>query len=424
MTCNNYHQELLRLKHIQEVKPQFTLRPYQAEAVDRAVEFMKGKAKFNALEVLPTGSGKSLIIANIVKELGEPTLIFQPSKEILEQNYAKLKSYGYNASIYSASFGRKEISDITFATIGSVAERTVTRENEFGKIVTTTYDKTDLFKEFKYIIVDEAHFVNPKEGMYKKFFERLGDVKILGLTATPYRLSTDGWGGLILKFLTRTIPRVFKDVIFYVQNGDLFDAGYLAELKYYQIGKFKRDKLKINSTGADYTDKSLQDYFTEINFSSGLGKTVQRLVQIERKNILVFTRFLDESRYLISHIPGAEIVTGETKKSERERILSEFRSVKIKVVSNVGVLTTGFDYPELETIVLARPTLSLALYYQMIGRGIRPHPEKDHAMVVDLCGNYDLFGKVEDLKIVPGERGKWSVWGKGKQLTNVYFERN
>jgi len=110
--------------------------------------------------------------------------------------------------------------------------------------------------------------------------------------------------------------------------------------------------------------------------------------------------------------------------AERERILNGFKDGKIKVISNVGVLQVGFDYPELETIVLARPTLSLALYYQMIGRGIRPHPEKDHAMIVDLCGNYDLFGKVEDLRIDRGTHGKWSVWNKQKQLTNVYFERN
>lgn len=98
--------------------------------------------------------------------------------------------------------------------------------------------------------------------------------------------------------------------------------------------------------------------------------------------------------------------------------MADFKSGKIKVVANCGVLTTGFDYPELDTIVLCRPTMSLALYYQMVGRVIRPYPGKE-GWVVDLCGNIKTFGKVEDLRIEQPERGKWMVKTNGKQLTNV-----
>ena len=102
-------------------------------------------------------------------------------------------------------------------------------------------------------------------------------------------------------------------------------------------------------------------------------------------------------------------------------ILRKFKAGEIPVVANVGVLTTGFDYPELDTVVMARPTMSLALYYQIVGRCIRPHPSKEAAWFIDLCGNVKRFGEVKDLRLVDGGNGKWAVWSKGRQLTNVYF---
>ena len=118
---------------------------------------------------------------------------------------------------------------------------------------------------------------------------------------------------------------------------------------------------------------------------------------------------------------NAAIVTGETKKRERERILKEFKAGEIQVVTNVGTLTTGFDYPELDTIILARPTKSLALYYQMVGRAIRPCKGKD-AWVVDLGGSYRRFGAVSDLKVeCPAGTSKWVITSRGRELTNVNF---
>lgn len=386
----------------------FQLRDYQVEAVEKAVTFLRDpKNKNNGILVLPTGSGKSLVIASIIKRLQEPTIVFQPSKEILEQNYNKLLSYGYKASIYSASLNSKVISPITFATIGSVN------------------GKADLFRQFKYILIDECHFVNPKKGMYKEFLTLLGHIKVLGLTATPYRLSSDGWGGSILKFLTRTRPRVFKDVVYYVQNKTLFDRGYLAKLQYFNVDEgFDREKLQVNSTGADYTDKSLRQYYEQVNFKDRILHYIQRLIKAQRQSILVFTSFVEESRYLVQRLPDAALVSAKSSKSERESIIKGFRAGKIKVVCNVGILTTGFDYPELSTIVLARPTMSLALYYQMIGRGIRPHYSKPSTWIIDLCNNNSLFGKVEDMEINDGGNGKWYIYGKGirKQLTNQYFQ--
>lgn len=383
----------------------YKLRDYQIDAVKAGVEFLKSDAKHNAIEVLPTGSGKSLVIANIVGALNAPTLVFQPSKEILEQNFHKLtQGYGYQASIYSASFNSKLISNITFATIGSVI------------------NKAKLFNEFKYVIIDECHLVNSKKGMYRDLLKILEGTRVLGLTATPYRLNTDGFGGSMLKFLTRTRPRIFKEMRYFIDNDVLFNQGYLAKLQYYSIKGFERKKLRINSTGANFTDNSLKLYAKQINFADKIADYTNRLLAIKRKNILVFTTFVEEAQQLTKKVPGCAMVSAMTPKPERAKIIKDFRTGKIKVVANVGILTTGFDYPELETVVLARPTRSLGLYYQMIGRGIRPHPGKAFTMVVDMCGNIPVFGKIENFKIEDGGNGKWFISNGQRQLTNVYFE--
>lgn len=383
----------------------YILRDYQRKSSDVAIEYFNSNADYNALMVLPTGSGKSLIIAEIASTVDGNTLIFQPSKEILEQNYSKLLSYGVmDCSIYSASFNSKKISRITFATIGSV------RNNP------------ELFNHFKNIIIDECHLVNAKKGMYKEFLDVIPS-KVLGLTATPYRLTTDGFGGSILKFITRTRPRVFKDLIYYCQIKTLLDSGYLSKINYYDIKSVDVSKLQLNSTGADYTDKSVIKHYKDIGFSSQLLGIINRLAKANRKNILVFTRFIDEAENLVNRLNvNAEIVTGATKKKDRERIINDFKSGKIQVIANVGVLTTGFDFPELSTIVLARPTRSLALYYQMVGRAIRPHESKDFAWVIDLCQTFKRFGKVEDLQLTSSKNNLWHIKSNGKQLTNVYYE--
>lgn len=383
----------------------YQLRDYQQRATEQALSFLyTARRGQNGLIVLPTGSGKSLCIASVVQELDGPCVVFQPSKEILEQNFDKLVNYGYRPGIFSASKGRKEISDITLATIGSVIRR------------------KEEFVDMKYAIIDEAHGVCAQGGMYAEFFKAAADTKLIGLTATPYRLTRDGYGGSQLKFLTRTRPRVFHQVVHVTQNGELFRNGYLAPLKYYHIDGFEASKVKRNSTGADYDDRSLQQHLKEISFKDKIVNIVERLLSYGRKNILVFTRFVGESEYLVSKVPACAIVSATTPKAERECILSDFKAGRIKVIANVGILSLGFDFPELETVVLARPSMSLALYYQQVGRVLRPHPDKESAFVVDMVGLTRMFGKVEDLMLYDEGNGKWAVKSNGRQLTNVYFE--
>lgn len=387
------------------------LREYQQQAVDKAVAFLTdSRAKYNGIIVIPTGGGKSWCIAAIADRLDGNMLIFCPSREILQQNFEKMCAINpFGCTIFSASFNSKEIGKITFATIGSAKSH------------------PELFQRFKYIIVDECHQCNPKQGMYKDFFEALEQTKILGLSATPYRLSSY-MGGSMLKFITRTRPHIFSKVIYQVQISTLLDMGFLSNIEYYQLSPtgWNEGNLKFNTTGADYTDKSVIREYERIDFYSYLVSIVQRLLKPKRggarKGILVFTRFVKEAQRLAESIPNCAVVSGDTPKAERDRILTDFKSGKIKVVANASVLTTGFDYPQLDTVVMARPTMSLALYYQVIGREIRPYKGKQ-AWFVDLTGNINRFGKVEDLKLVDTNgKGKWAMFSNGKQLTNVLFQ--
>ena len=330
------------------------LRDYQKAASDKAVAFFNDKkAKYNAIMVLPTGSGKSIVLADIANRLDDNILIFCPSREILKQNYEKMGMINpFGCAIFSASFNSKDVGKVTFATIGSVKSH------------------PELFQHFKYIMVDEAHQCNPKQGMYKEFFEVLGQTKVLGLTATPYRLSSY-MGGSMLKFITRTRPNIFSKVIYQVQISTLLDMGYLSKISYYQLSPtgWNESRLKVNTTGADYTDKSVIMEYQRVDFYGFLVSIVERLLNPKRggarKGILVFTRFVKEANQLADKIPDCAVVSAETPKAERDTILQKFKAGEIKVVANAGVLTTGFDYPELDTVVMARPTMSLALYYQM-----------------------------------------------------------
>ena len=423
----------------------YTLRPYQQEASDAAVAFFRNKkVKSNGLIIAPTGSGKSLIIADIAYKLGGNVLVLQPSKEILKQNFNKLKSYGVtDCSIYSASLRQKKISRITFGMIGSIMAH------------------IDDFDKFVAIIVDEAHNVNAAGGQYKDFFEKVPR-KVLGLTATPYRLYTqmgiefkgefmpngsykeedyfiggmlakpgvkDGVTKCILKFLTRTRPRIFGRVIYNISIQDLMKQGFLSHMQYFPMKAYDASRVRANSTGRDYDERSLQQEYERSNVGAKLVDIVKRLLHPKRdgarKGILVFTSFLWEARSLANAIPECEFICGDTKPKERERIIKDFTEGKIKVLSNVGILTTGFDYPALDTIVIDRPTKSLALYYQIVGRAWRPYNGKT-SWIVDLTDNYERFGRVENLVMCDEGFGKYYIKGfvKGewKQLTNTYFD--
>lgn len=391
----------------------YVLRPYQQNAANAALQAFKGGKKVNGLLILPTGAGKSLVISEIAYQLKEPILVFCPSKELVIQDYEKMCSYGvWDCGVYSASVGTKNINKITFATIGSVMNH--------------LHD----FDHFKYIMVDECHNVNAKQGQYEEFIHSRTDRQVIGLTATPYRLGKGLEGKSMLKFLTRTRPRIFEKVLYYCQVSDLLSKGYLADLKYYDLTSIDLSRVRSNSTGADYDEKSLTLEYERSGFYDKLTTTTLRVLRpksgIPRKGVLVFTRFTKEAEELVGKLRhkgiNAAIVSAQTKKDERDRVVNEFKDGTIKVVANVGVLSTGFDYPALDTIILGRPTKSLALYYQMVGRAIRKFDGKD-GWIIDLGGSYKQFGRVQDLKIGLEKPNSqlWAVFSNGRQLTNRMF---
>lgn len=378
----------------------YTLRLYQQEAVDAGVSYLSRGGK-NGIIVAPTGSGKSLFIASIVSRLDGDAVVFQPNKEILRQNYEKLEAYGYRPEVFSASFGSKSVGRVTLATIGSV----------------TKY--AERFSHIPYVIIDECHLVNPKQGMYKKFLDAVSGSRVLGLTATPYRLASNSFGSE-LRFLTRTRPRVFTDVVHYTQIADLSRDGYLSPLEYRRAVALDRSQLRMNSTGADYTDQSVRFQYRAAGFGEHLIRETRAELAAGRRPV-IFTRFTDEAEALSRAIPDVECVSAQTPQTERDRILRRFKSGDVRAVANVGIIALGFDYPRLDCVILARPTLSLAVYYQQVGRVMRPHSEKACAHVVDMVGVSEMFGRVEDMVLKPGGKTgvKWAYHSGGRRLTNI-----
>lgn len=393
----------------------YQLRPYQKAASDAATAyFLDYTVGGGGLLILPTGSGKSLIIADIAHRLNAPILIFCPSVEILKQNYEKMEAVEKGlCALYSASAGRKDIALITLATIGSVDRH------------------PEEFDLFRFVIIDEAHNVDANGGMYESFLHRRKDRKVVGLTATPFRLTRGYEGGSVLKFLTRTRPRIFDKVLYYCQVSDLISHGFLADVTYFDLSEktsFDIKRVATNSTGSDYDEESLRLEYDRSDFATELYNWTLRTLSpkdgTKRNGVLVFTRFIKESEQLVERLTTngiqAAVVTGSTPKKERARIAEDFKNGKIKVIANSCVYITGFDYPALDTVILAAPTKSLARYYQEIGRIVRPYQGKK-SWCIDLTYNYKRFGKVADLKIGLEKPNSelWAIFSKGTKLTNT-----
>lgn len=371
----------------------YKLREYQQEAVDKILWHLENYNKPFVVQAA-TGAGKSLIIADVCHSLDKPVLILQPSKELLEQNYAKLKSYGVDdIAIYSASMKTKEIGKYTYATVGSI------------------YRKPELFAHFKYVIIDECHQVNPKNlgGMYTTFLNAIGCKNVCGLTATPYRLQQKYFnenGQLYytshLKMINRIHPFFWKNIIYKIETQELIDQGYLCPIKY-RGDDIDWDQLEVNTTGADFTSESMEKFWNDARLEK-LAKTIQFIDQHCTRNLVFCSslRAADRAQQLLTALGvQSHVVSSKTDSKARSELVDGFKKGDYKHLINVGVFTTGFDVPELDSIVLARPTMSLALYYQMVGRGVRIDPENPDKVlrVFDLAGCVTKLGRVETIRL-------------------------
>lgn len=383
-----------------------TLRENQSEPIAKAIQFFQEKKPKPSLIVLPTAWGKSILTAFVAKNTDDRLLVLQPSKELLEQNYCKYMSlcgdFGTNAGIYSASFGRREIAQITYATIGSI------------KNLGETFKRYGFTK----MLIDEAHlYPREADSMLGRFLKDSGITHVLGITATPVKLQTnrdrDGQTFSKLVMLTSRSKKgnFYKDIIHVGQVQEMVRLGFWSPLTY-EASQFDDSQLVFNSSKSEYTEDSVQRAFEE---NGGTQTIVNALdAHPERQHILAFAPSVQDAISLSERYPNSAVIYGDMDKRERASIIERFRKGEIRVIFNVRVLSTGFDYTGIDCIVLGVSTASIALYYQIIGRATRIDPQKKDALIVDLGGNVQRFGRVEDLTFEKGRM--WRLFGSGGRL--------
>ena len=373
------------------------VRDYQRAGVYSGVQHFLSRSKEPAIQVFPTGSGKSLVLAKIVRIVNEPFIVIQPTKEILEQNIAKFRAAGGEATVYSSILKQKNYSRVMFVTIGSVI-------NDFL-----------IFRNIKNVIIDECHCVNPKGGMYDFFLNSINGITCLGLTATPFRLSSKGKYS-ISEFITRQVPSFFKQVIHVTQQQEIRDLGFLCPIEYKTIGEINLNNVKVK--GVEYDDNSLLNEMQRVNIADLIIQEIEQQ-EASRKHVLVFVEYIKILESIVKKMPNVAYVTGSTPPDERERMLKLFTSGEIKTLINVGVLTTGFDFPQLDTVIVAKATRSLSLWYQIVGRGQRIHPSKSSCLVVDMCKNLSVLGDPQKI-VVKQSFGKWVAFNDKICTNKVY----
>jgi DNA repair protein RadD len=379
------------------------LRPNQIEPVKKGVEFFKSKKPHPSIIVAPTAFGKSIVIAEIAHQLGEKLVVIQPSKELLEQNYNKFINLGGKASIYSAAMGEKEIGDITYATIGSIV-------NIAHKFHTLGISK---------VIIDECdRFPREPDGMLRRFLTAAKITHVLGLTATPLKLQTNmdehfrPFSKLVMLTSKSKKGNYFKDIIHVAQIKEMCDLGFWSPLQY-ESYDFDTGALVYNSTNAEFTDESIKKAYKQQDIS---GKIIKRISELpDRKSILIAVPSIDEAKELSTRLPSCEAVFSGMPDSDRDRIIDDFKNLRLRIVVQVTILSVGFDHPQLDCIITGRPTASLSWWYQFVGRVTRIHSEKENGLVIDFVGSVPKFGKVEDLYFEK-EEPLWKLYGEGQKL--------
>lgn len=383
-----------------------TLRPYQKEAVAKATAFFREENADPALIVLPTGWGKSILTAFVAASIPqyERLLVVQPTKELLEQNHAKymtLCGEMAQAGIYSASFGKKEIGRITYATIGSIKDIGA-KFRELG---------------FTKMLIDEAHlYPRKEESMLGQFLRDSGIRQVLGITATPLKLEQfsekqgeqfDQWSELIM--LTNPSPEgtFFKKILHVGQIKEMTDLGFWSKLRY-EVLPFDKKALAWNNAGNDFSEKSRISAYIANNTRENILSCLDW--HRKRRHVLCFVPTIEEAQQLASLDSSFAYVSGDMPKKERKNVIDGFKDGKIRVIFNVGVLQVGFDYPKIDMLIFGMSTASVSRYYQMVGRGVRIDPEKKDCLVVDMGGNVERFGHVEDIVFKQG-LDRWRMYG-------------
>lgn len=357
----------------------FTLRPYQQAAVDATLQHFR-KKNDAAVIVLPTGAGKSLVIAELARLAKRRILVLAHVKELVEQNHAKYESYGVKGGVFSAGLKRRDQQyQVTFASVQSVAANLAQFSNEYSLLV-----------------VDECHRINDdEESQYGKIITQLKaanpELKVLGLTATPYRLGT-GWiyqyhyhgysrGESVkpFKYCIYELPLSYMIRNEYLTPPDCVDA---------TITHYDFTSLTQNRFG-EYADKDVNQLLGKHQrVTQTIINQVQSLAK-NRQGVMIFAATVQHAQEIFGYLPAdqAALITGQTHLQERDRLIQAFKNKKLKFLVNVSVLTTGFDAPHVDLIAILRPTQSVSLYQQIVGRGLRLAAGKKDCLVIDYAGN-------------------------------------
>ncbi len=362
----------------------FKLRPYQQECVDATVRHFQ-KEITPAIVVLPTGAGKSIVIAELARIAKGRVLVLAHVKELVEQNHAKFISFDLQAGIYSAGLNQKESNEkVIFGSIQSVARA----EDNF-------------FSDFSLLIIDECHRVSLETDtqyfqVITKLREQSARLCILGLTATPYRL---GLGWIYRQHLQKKILRT-NEVRFF--DKCLFELSLSFMIK----NKFLTTPVRIDAPVASYDFSSLKMNGSRFILSEieNVLKDQKRITPViiknivdlsaDRKGVMIFTSSINHAEEIMRSLPPyiSAMVIGDTDSYDREEIINAFKLQKIKFLVNVSVLTTGFDAPHVDVIALLRPTESVSLYQQIVGRGLRIADGKSDCLILDYTGQkHNLF---------------------------------
>lgn len=367
------------------------LRDYQSNAVTATFDWWT-KHEGACLLTLPTAAGKSIICAEIVRQVWYQwpdfhprTVVLVPSKELAEQNAEKLvKLLPQNISVgfVSASLGKKQhLKDVVVATIGSI------------------YKDAHQMGNIKIVIIDEAHLCNnngKETGMYRRFLTELAkycQFRVVGMTATAFR--GDG------VWLTDGDDPLFTGIANTVTMRQLLDAGYIAPLVPPVAGAIttRIDTSTVGISNGDYKVGELSDVVE--TYLQGVADESVRLAA-DRKKWIAFTPSVTNAQSLASKLAArgifAHVVCGETPKQERETLIELFRQGDIRCLVTVLALSTGFDVPDVDCLIWCRPTRSPVLYVQGFGRACRIAPGKTDALVLDFTDTTERMGPVDLVK--------------------------
>jgi DNA repair protein RadD len=362
----------------------YKLRPYQQEAVQATLTHFQRERR-PAVIVLPTGAGKSLVIAELARLARGRVLVLAHVRELVEQNHSKYVSFGIDAGIYSAGLERKDTADkVIFGSIQSVARA----EDEF-------------FRGFSLVVIDECHRVSMEgETQYHQVIRHLQnenpDICVLGLTATPYRL---GFGWIYeyhqARQLTRTDQeRFFKKCIYELTLRHMIEEGYLTPPVRIDSPVACYDFSSLKLHGTSYVQSHVEQLLKDQKRITPV--IIQNIVDMskDRQGVMIFTSSVNHAREIMRSLPPyvSALVVGDTESKEREETIQAFKDRKLKYLVNVSVLTTGFDAPHVDVIAILRPTESDSLYQQIVGRGLRLSPGKADCLILDYTGqDHDIY---------------------------------